>query len=134
VKDPPRVHLLWLSWLWVPVALDAGLIFYLSSIPDLPAPPGPFSDKHFHFASYAVLSTLLVRAFASARLRGVTARIAVLGFVLATLYGVTDEFHQSFVPGRTSALDDLAADALGAAAAAGLLLAWAIIRRRRRAA
>jgi VanZ family protein len=125
------VHLL---WLWLPVALDAALIFYLSSIPRLPSPPGPFSDKHFHFASFALLATLIVRALASGRLRGVTARVAVGGFLLATLYGATDEVHQAFVPGRTAAFDDLAADALGAAAAAGLLLAWAIIRRQRRVA
>jgi VanZ family protein len=125
------VHLL---WLWLPVALDAALIFYLSSIPSLPAPPGPFSDKHFHFMSYAVLAALLVRALASARLRNVTGRVAITALLLATLYGVTDEIHQMFVPGRTAAFDDLAADALGALAAAGLLLAWAIIRRQRRAA
>jgi VanZ family protein len=128
------VHLLWVSWLWLPVALDAALIFYLSSIPSLATPPGPVSDKHFHFMSYALLSALLVRAFASARMGAVTGRIAVLAFVVATLYGATDEVHQIFVPGRTAALDDLAADALGAATAAGLLLAWAIIRRRRRVA
>lgn len=123
-----------LLWLWLPVALDAALIFFLSSIPRLPSPPGPFSDKHFHFASYALFATLLVRALASARIRNVTGRVAVLGILFATLYGATDEIHQMFVPGRTAALDDLAADALGAAAAAGLLLAWAIIRRQRRAA
>jgi VanZ family protein len=125
------VHLL---WLWLPVACDAALIFYVSSIPALATPPGPFSDKHFHFASYALLSALLVRALASARASAVTGRIALLAFALAAFYGATDEFHQSFVPGRTSAFDDLVADALGAAAAAGLLLAWAIIRRRRRVA
>jgi VanZ family protein len=125
------VHLL---WLWLPVALDAALIFYLSSIPSLPSPPGPFSDKHFHFASYAVLATLLVRALAAGRLRNVTPRVAIGAILLATFYGMTDEIHQMFVVGRTAALDDLAADALGAVAAAGLLLAWAIIRRQRRVA
>jgi VanZ family protein len=123
-----------LLWLWLPVALDAALIFYLSSIPSLPTPPGPFSDKHFHFASYALFAALLVRAFASARIRNVTGRIAIIAILLATFYGMTDEFHQRFVPGRTAALDDLAADALGAVTAAGLLLAWAIIRRQRRVA
>jgi VanZ family protein len=123
-----------LLWLWLPVALDAALIFYLSSIPSLPTPPGPFSDKQFHFASYALFAALLVRAFASARIRNVTGRIAIIAILLATFYGMTDEFHQRFVPGRTAALDDLAADALGAVAAAGLLLAWAIIRRQRRVA
>lgn len=125
------MHLL---WLWLPVALDAALIFYLSSIPLLPSPPGPFTDKHFHFASYSLLAALLVRALASGRLANVTWRVALGAFVLATLYGASDEIHQMFVVGRTAALDDLAADAIGAAAAAGLLLAWAIIRRPRRVA
>jgi VanZ family protein len=125
------VHLL---WLWLPVALDAALIFYVSSIPRLPSPPGPFSDKHFHFGSYALLATLLVRALASGRLRNINARVAIGAVLLATFYGMTDEFHQMYVPGRTAALDDLAADALGAATAAVLLLAWAIIRRQRRVA
>lgn len=123
-----------LLWLWLPVALDAALIFYLSSIPQLPSPPGPFSDKHFHFASYALFATLLVRALSSARLRNINARIAIVAILLATVYGATDEIHQIFVPGRTAAFDDLAADALGAIAAGGLLLAWAIIRRQRRVA
>ena len=126
--------LLRLLWLWLPVALDAALIYYVSSIPQLPSPPGPFSDKHFHFASYALLSTLLVRALASGRVKDITGRVALGAIGLATFYGMTDEVHQIFVPGRTAALDDLAADLLGAAAAAGLLLAWAIIRRRRLAA
>jgi VanZ family protein len=123
-----------LLWLWLPVALDAALIFHLSSMPVLPTPPGPFTDKHFHFASYALLAALLVRALASGRLRDITARVAIAAVLLATLYGVTDEIHQMFVPGRTAAIDDLAADALGATTAAGLLLAWAIIRRQRRVA
>jgi VanZ family protein len=124
------VHLL---WLWLPVALDAGLIFYFSSIPQLVTPPGPFSDKHFHGGSYALLAALLVRALASGRVSGITGRVALGAFLLATLYGATDEFHQMFVDGRTASFADLAADAVGAAAAAGLLLAWAIIRRQRRA-
>ena len=105
------MHLL---WLWLPVALDAALIFYLSSIPSLPSPPGPFSDKHFHFASYALLAALLVRALASARIRDVTGRVAIGAFGLATLYGVTDEIHQMFVPPRTPDWRDVCADALGA--------------------
>jgi VanZ family protein len=123
-----------LLWLWLPVALDAALIFFLSSIPRLPSPPGPFSDKHFHFASYALLAALLVRALASARLRNVTGRIAAGAILLAALYGVTDEIHQMFVPGRSADAYDLLADTLGAVAAAGLLLALAIIRRQRRVA
>ena len=42
-------------------------------------------------------------------------------------YGMTDEFHQMFVPGRTSSIDDLFADTIGAFIGAGLCWAWGII-------
>ena len=120
--------------LWLPVAALATLIFVLSSFPYLPSPPGQYSDKWEHMAMYGLLSTLIVRALAGGRWIGVRAAVFVGAVVLATLYGVSDEWHQSFVPGRTADAYDVMADAAGATLAAGLLLAWAIIRRRRRAA
>jgi VanZ family protein len=50
----------------------------------------------------------------------------LLAIVLAIAYGVSDEFHQRFVPGRSSDVYDVLADAEGAAAAA--LGAWAILK------
>lgn len=120
--------------LWLPVALLAVVIFVLSSFPYLPAPPGPYSDKWEHMAMYGLFSTLIVRAMAGGRWLGVRASAFWAAVVLTTLYGVSDEFHQAFVPGRMSDAADVVADAIGAAIAAGLLLAWAIIRRRRQAA
>ena len=49
---------------------------------------------------------------------------------ISTIYGVTDEVHQMFVPLRTADLADLAADALGAAAAVLVLYAAHTIRTR----
>jgi VanZ family protein len=43
---------------------------------------------------------------------------------------VSDEFHQRFVPGRDYEVLDMAADAMGSAAATGLLWAWSILKRR----
>lgn len=119
--------------LWLPVAALATVIFVLSSFPYLPAPPGPYSDKWEHMAMYGLLSTLFLRALAGGRWIGVRAAVCVGAVVLATLYGVSDEVHQSFVPGRTADGWDVVADAIGAALAAAVLLAWAIIRRRRQA-
>ncbi len=127
-RDPRRPG--WLS-LWLPVILVCALIFTLSSFSQLPSPPSGISDKHEHFTIYFLLGLTLVRALAGGRLAGVTLPVALIAILLVTLYGASDEFHQSFVPGRDSSVLDLAADSVGALAAGVLLLAWAIIRRGR---
>ena len=116
--------------LWGPAIAWAALLFTLSSFSDVPAPPGGLTDKHEHSIAYGVLSACVLRGLSGATLAGVTGATATGAAVIAAAYGVTDEFHQRFVPGRDSSARDLAADALGAAAAAGLIWAWAIIRRR----
>ena len=69
----------------------------------------------------------MLRALAGADWSRVTAGGMLLAVLLTVAYGLTDEVHQSFVPGRTPELRDLAADALGAAAGAGLVWAWSIV-------
>jgi VanZ family protein len=103
--------------LWMPVAAQMAVIFGASSIPNLTTLPGNLSDHAGHFVGYGLLGLAALRAFASAEWTGVTMRAIVSAWTLAAVYGATDEFHQRFVPGRTPAVDDWAADALGAAAA-----------------
>lgn len=108
--------------LWGPVALHMAAIFMASSAVD-PAPlPGRFLDKVIHLGIYAVLGALAARAFAGG-LRHVTPRAAALAILFATLYGISDEWHQSFVPGRTPDALDVLADSAGAAIGALALLA-----------
>jgi VanZ family protein len=93
----------------------------LSSIPDPPEPPGPFSilsDKALHGILYAGLSALVVRALAGRMLGPVTLGVAALATAISALYGVTDELHQYFVPQRQTDIWDLVADVIGAAVAA----------------
>jgi len=116
-------------WLWGPVVAQMAAIFGLSSIPDLQTLPGGISDKSGHSIGYAILGAVLLRALAGGRLGGVTWRRATAAVALATLYGVSDEAHQSFVPGRSPSLHDLAADAVGASAAAAIGLGIAAARR-----
>jgi VanZ family protein len=117
--------------LWAPVIVWAALIFVLSSISQPPALPSGITDTHGHFVQYGVLAGFVLRALSRGAWRGVTAATVVGAAALATLYGASDEFHQSFVPLRDSSWLDLAADAIGAGAAAALIGAWAIIRRPR---
>jgi VanZ family protein len=105
-----------------------GLIFTASSIPD-PAIPADVSDFSLHEAVYFGLTLLLIRALARGRWRGVTWTALAGAWLVAVLYGVSDEWHQSFVPNRHSELRDLGADAIGAFAAIIAVKAWVIIRR-----
>ncbi len=102
-----------------------------------PRRPGRSPTSTPTSSSTPCLPRCIVRALVAARVRGVTARVAVAARLLAALYGVTDELHQRFVPGRRD-VDDLRrsvrcrAMRLGARARRpALLRAWAIIRRRR---
>jgi VanZ family protein len=108
----------------------AGFIFWESS----QANPFPFlpneiftHDKLLHMAAYALLAAFAVAALPRARL-GALGRGVALAAVLAAGYGVTDEWHQSFVPGRDADPWDWAADAVGAAGGAA---AMALFLRRR---
>jgi VanZ family protein len=99
------------------------VIFAASSIPNLTHIPGDVSDKTAHFAAYAVLGALMLRARVGASWTQAGAADVVSAWVLTCAYALSDEGHQMFVPGRTAAWDDLAADALGAGVA--VLLGWA---------
>lgn len=116
---------------WAPAVLWAALIFALSSLSGLPAPPGGLTDKHAHFGTYAVLCALIVWGLTDRAPARTTWSMAAAAAALAALYGASDEWHQSFVPGRHASALDVAADAAGAVLAAVGLRAWAIIRARR---
>jgi len=121
----PRLRV-WLTRasLWGPVVLQMGVIFAASSVPDLQALPGGLPDWFGHGAGYALLGALALRAFAGGRRAGVTARAVTAAALLAVLYGVTDELHQTLVPGRAADLRDVAADAAGAGLAVAAGWSW----------
>ena len=72
------------------------------------------------------MGIVLLRAFARGRRSAVTFGVVLLTIVCATAYGISDEFHQWFVPGRTADVHDVMADAIGATLAA--VGAWAILK------
>jgi len=97
-------------------------IFAISSLPRI-GPRillFPHFDKVLHLVVYAGLSVLLARALRDTYGAGTRPLWLPAAAILAALYGVSDEWHQAFVPGRTASLADVAADAVGAAIAAGL--------------
>jgi VanZ family protein len=106
------------AFLWGPVLVLMALIFFVSS---LPAPPGArlLPDWETHTAAYAALAALLARALAGGVRRTAVATLVMAG-ALATVYGVTDEWHQMYVPERRSEVRDVVNDMIGAALGAAL--------------
>ena len=110
-------------------------IFYASSLSVVPGPVGDyFSDTLLHMACYGGLALVVLRALAGGRWTRVTMGVAAAAWLITTLYGVTDEWHQRYVPGRSSELRDLVNDAAGALAAVLVAGAWGIMRGPSRAA
>jgi VanZ family protein len=91
---------------WVPVVLWAGVIFALSSVPNLGTDLGVWDTvlrKCAHATEYAVLALLLYRALGR----------ELPAFLVGFAYAISDEIHQAFVRGRHASPFDVAMDAAG---------------------
>lgn len=96
---------------WLPAIAWMGLIFFLSSRGDLPRAKEAWLEllwkKGAHLIAYAILVLLYERALALPR------RGKWLALGLAVLYAISDEYHQSFTPGRTPSVRDVLIDTAG---------------------
>jgi VanZ family protein len=100
------------------VALWAVALFLASSTSYL-GPAGALPDWLTHGAAYLVLGFLVARALAGGTGGALSGRAASIAVLATTVYGASDEWHQSFVPGRDASaadvLKDLAGSGLGVA-------------------
>jgi VanZ family protein len=95
-------------------------IFWLSHQPSLPVPMlFEFQDKFHHFIAYFIMGSFAWRNFR--HYLKPPFLLAVTSTVFCSLYGVSDEWHQSFVEGRTADSLDWVADTFGAMTAIYLL-------------
>jgi VanZ family protein len=109
-----------LARLWGPVALWLALTIATSSQSDVGS-LGRIPDWVTHGIEYGVLGTLVCRALAGGFGRALSVRQALLAVSLCVAWGVSDEWHQSFVPERDASAWDVAKDFAGATLAAS---AW----------
>jgi VanZ family protein len=112
-SNPPVTRRL--RWIW-PLAM-AALVVFASSRSHISGPNINNFDKVVHFSVFGLLATLICRT-------GLGWRSAVWALVLASAFGATDEWHQSFVPGRSCDVFDWLADTLGAAVAVTGYTGW----------
>jgi len=115
---------------WGPVVGYAGVIFFLSS-ESHPEDQLPWfylkevSDKVLHAVEYGVFALLCYRAFRWGAGPVVARQAIVLAIVTVSVFGLTDEVHQYFVPFRDSSWQDWAADTIGAVIG---VMSWRSIR------
>ena len=87
--------------------------------------------KAAHFSEYAILGLLAARAFNTSRHSLLRLRWFVASLVLISLYALSDEYHQSFVPSHTASIYDSMIDIVGGLTALVLIALWKTRRRRK---
>ncbi len=120
---------------WLPALLWATMIFLLSSMswPPSPGPQFRFKDKVGHCLIYAGLGCLVARSARGAHNLSLP-KTVTLAILITSAYGVSDEFHQQFVPHRACELSDWVADTLGGIAGAAAFYAYETAKANRRVA
>jgi len=109
---------------WAPVLFFMGYIFFMSgrSGSDIPRIFAR-QDIAYHFFIYALLGWSFARALFFERPRAAMLKIVCVCAVFGLLYGVSDEYHQSFISGRSSEIFDIAIDTAGSLFG-GILVRW----------
>jgi len=147
IRTPTGLRLSHPKFRWFMVVAWAGLIFYLSTsgfgvgftewlliqilgLLHATVSPQTFEVLHHlmrkaaHMTEYAVFCLLLYAAFLDADDFEWRPRLALRSVVIAGIYSLTDEYHQTFVPGRTPSIIDCGIDTAGAALSTLIVLAW----------
>jgi VanZ family protein len=100
----------------VPMVITMGTIFFLSHQPGdaFYMPPLPGFDKAVHLVIYGLLAITVLFAFFPWLKTKSSLTVTGLVVLICVFYGISDELHQSFVPGRFVSVGDVVADGAGA--------------------
>lgn len=100
----------------VPLLAMMGTVFLLSHQPGSAFYDLPFTgaDKLVHMGLYGVMAAAVVFAFPDGFRKQRKMTVVVLTVLFCFVYGISDELHQSFIPGRDASIADIAADTAGA--------------------
>ena len=99
---------------WLPILIYCIVIFIQSSYPSPEDVPDiPYFDKFLHFSAYALLGFLFVRAYRTLRIKDNLNLVIILSILSSSIYGISDELHQHYVPFRDADMMDAFMDMLG---------------------
>ena len=114
--------------IYVPLVLYWILLFTATSLPAAHVPSFAVTDKIKHFSAFFGLSILLsLTILYQHKVLLFKKYFLSIAVIISSFYGLLDEIHQSFVPGRSSEFLDWVADSLGAAA--GVLLVYYLLKK-----
>ena len=120
------------TFYWFPLIAYCIFIYVQSDYPSPDSLPAfEFSDKLYHFAAFILMGVLFYRAFQTLPLKDNLQLLVLLSMISASLYGISDEIHQSFVPYRHGSISDVIADILGAVCGVYLYHRWVMGRLRK---
>lgn len=100
------------TWLTLVYAI---LILIVSSIPNLKTPQLGFEnqDKLYHFIEYSIFSVLLFFTLLNSNKNFLRKNVLLISILIGASFGILDELHQKFIPGRTADILDFTADFVG---------------------
>lgn len=99
---------------WFPLFLYSAIIFGVSAVPNVKTPYSQmYFDKVLHLFLYMPFGYFLARALGNTQVQLSKKMLIWAVAVFSLAYGLSDEFHQLFVEGRSAGLDDALADMVG---------------------
>lgn len=118
--------------LYIPPVLWCFVIFYFSCQPNLRVVSGPWDfllRKLGHIFEYFLLTILIARAVNKSILK-IDKKGLIFGALFSLVFAASDEYHQTFIPGRFGVLSDVAIDSIGIILAVIILKAFEFLRRK----
>lgn len=114
-----------ITFYWLPLITYCALIYIQSAYPSPEKLPSfILMDKMLHFVAYGIMGILFYRAYQTLRIKNNRQILFLLSVVSASLYGISDEIHQYFVPARNADILDVIADTFGAVCVVYLYQWW----------
>jgi VanZ family protein len=112
---------------YIPLIIYWIILLIATTVPEPDVPTFGVSDKFKHFGAYFGLAVLLsISLHYQNKILLFKKKFLFASWLIATFYGLLDEFHQSFIPGRSAEFLDWLADSLGAAA--GIIFVYYLMK------